>query len=125
METMIRPYRAAKTTPTVAVETRVREVEQESPRVSERDLRNRLALILCGETGGALEKEVPEDGDDARTLPLEVDVSGRRCWSWRSAVNCSSTYGQGAEDFEGPPSVLRLKYFLQHGGDPRLWLQQW
>ena len=36
-----------------------------------------------------LEREVPEDGDDTRTLPVEVGATRRRFWSWRSAVNCS------------------------------------
>ena len=75
-----------------------------------------------GRGGG--EAEVPEDGEDARTLPAEVDATGRH--HWRSAVNCSSTCGHDTEDFEGLPSVLRpVKYFLQTGGDPRLWPQQW
>ena len=41
---MVRPYRADKTPPTVAVETREREVVQESPGVPERDLRHRFDL---------------------------------------------------------------------------------
>ena len=59
------------------------------------------------ETGGALEKEEPEDGDDARTFPLKVVATVRRFRAWRSAVNCSATYGHDADDFEGPTLVLR------------------
>ena len=68
------------------------------------------------ETGGALEKEAPEDGDDARTLPVDVDTTGRRFRSWPSAVNFSSTYEHDADDFDAPFPVLRLmKYSPQHG----------
>ena len=57
---------------------------------------------------------------------MEVDATGRRCWSWRSAVNCSSTGGHDAEDFEGSPSLLQLmRYLMQSGSDHRLRLQQW
>ena len=92
MEIMLCPYREAMTPPVVAVEPRELEVERESFRVSERDLRRRLCLgeEPSDETGGALEKGT-EDGDDARTLPVEVDASERRFRSWRSAVKCSST----------------------------------
>ena len=84
------------------------------------------SLAAAGLAGDASEKEVPEDGGDVRTLPVEVDATGRRCQSWRSAVKCSSTYGHDIENFEGLPSVLRLiEYFLQIGGDPRFWLQRW
>ena len=41
---MIRPYSADKTPPTIALEARERDVGQESPRVSERDLTQRLRL---------------------------------------------------------------------------------
>ena len=75
-------------------------------------------------TGDASEKEVPEDRDDAGTFPVEVDAAGRRFWTWRSAVNFS-THGHVTDDFQGFALVLRLtKYFLQNGGDPRLWFQR-
>ena len=75
----------------VAVEAREREVRQESPRDSEGGLRHRFDI---GEEslGHASEKEVPEDGEDARTLPVEVDTTGHHYRSWRSAVNCSLTF---------------------------------
>ena len=44
MEIIFRPYRADKTPPRIAVEARERDVGQESPRVSERDLRHRNDL---------------------------------------------------------------------------------
>ena len=98
MDTMIHPYRRTMTPPIVTLEPREREVERESLRLSERDLRHRLDLEEEAlHAGGALEREKPKDGDDARTLPVEVDVTGCRFGSWRSAVICSSTYGHHAE----------------------------
>ena len=75
------------------------------------------SLAAAGGVGDASEEEAPEDGEDARTLPY---ATGRRFRSWRWAVNCSSTCRHDTEDFEGPPSLLRLtKYFFQKkGGDP-------
>ena len=101
---------------------REREVGQESPRVEERDLRHRLdlgeeSLAAAGRAGDALEKEVPEDGEDARTLPVKVGRNGAPLPVVAFGRHCSSTRGHDTEDFEGPPSVLRLtKYFLQNGG---------
>ena len=89
MEIMIRPHRGTTTLPAVTMEARDREVEREALRVSEPDLRHRLdlgeePLAAPNETGGALEKEVPEDGGDARTLLVEVDATVLRFLSWRS-----------------------------------------
>ena len=79
---MIRRYRADRTPPTVAVEAREREVGPESLRVPERDLGLRLdlgeeSLTDAEEAGDASENEVPEDGEDARTVTVEVDARPR------------------------------------------------
>ena len=105
---MIRPFRADKTPPTVAVEAREREVGEESPRVSERDMRHRLGLgeEYARRASDASEKELPVDGEDARTLSME-GRNGTPPLVVALGVKCSSTY------------------FLQHVGDPRPWLQQW
>ena len=74
---MIRPYHGEKTPPTIAVEAR-------------EDSRHRLcfaeeSLYVARGAGEASKEEAPEDGEDARILPVEVVATGRLTLEFRNA----------------------------------------
>ena len=76
------------------------------------------------EDGEGDERKVNED--DGRTLWIDYDSHGARHKAWKDVYSESSTILHGLEEFVGPQGTLKLvQYFLQWGGDPRLWLSQY
>ena len=73
---------------------------------------------------GADEFYIGQD-DDSRTLWVDVDAHGLRRKGYEKCVLESFTvpYGESSR-IRGPPTTMHvLQYFIENGGDPRLWLE--
>ena len=92
------------------------------------DLRARLGFTAApGEENTPVErvKDGSEKGD-ARTLWIDYDEQGSRFKDWRDVVRESQAYPFDGAPLEGPPSCLHLmRHWQRHGGNPRLWLDNW
>ena len=55
------------------------------------DKRKKKSLIASDDTDVVLERKISEDGDDVRTLSVEMNTTKRRFLSWRSNDNYLSS----------------------------------
>ena len=94
------------------------------------DLRSRLVGADGKKAGG----DKPADGadeffigdeDDSRTLWVDVDAHGLRRKTYEKCIleSYAVPYGDSSR-IRGPATTLHsMNYFLENGGDPRLWLE--
>ena len=88
------------------------------------DLRRRLGRPVVP----AEESMAKDDSaaiEDVRTLWVDVDSHGIRYKAWREVCHESHSERYSDSPVEGPSTMLNLSKFMErHGGNPRLWFEQ-